>query len=328
MKKYPVLITIILLISLTVIAGYQYSPRFIQKLILSECKNCNLKMNPLYIGQNGLLCSEKVSFHFGDEKASLIKGDVQKVCFRLKFFDLLNGNYNVTKVIVTQPSVEMSETTLASQVKGNSSTHYPKLSIKNLDLSNGDFTYIDKSKNGMGKINITNIDVKMDQLSFFSKDADKTTTAKASGNISGGRVDLDIKSKIFKKPYESSLTLKIKSHELKPLNQYFDPVYGIKMSGKILNGDSQVQQKGKSIHSKTRFAFQGIKLDFKETKERSQWMAFFMDQGVEIAICNKNTDTPDQKIYKEATYDRKKESIVSFFLMGILQSALKVVCLS
>lgn len=295
--------------------------------IVANCSTCVLRVSDISVSfLSGELQLRNIQFTQGDPLFTEISVEIPVVTIQFSVTSLFSKQLNLASIQVESPIVVLTEGDgVYPENQESSSSQTWIISAKDLKISNGIFNYIREYPNNKSAlIHIAKIQGQIGP--WCSAKEDLITEAIVDGELEeSGKFLLNIQTPLFASKNNIKVDLNIEGLNLSDLNQYFLPSEGIELKGRLLHGSSSVSIREENLKAWVTAKYEHLDIDFKKTKKRTAWITFLSNlaESLKMPEANISDKTKDQT--RGVTLIRKpRESIVSFILRGMKDSALRV----
>ena len=333
-KNIVIICTSIVLGTLLLLVGqqvYLQSPDYLKDYLVkrfeSACDTCRLSIGSIDIRfLMGPVIFNDVRMEVGNSDITKYVATASQVVSHVNPFSFVNGQVNLRKVEVERPVVVITDGDGHSPPKKKEPGELKKFAIDEIKIRNGRFAYIRVVKGEAAKIQINDISGNISAFGTNKNYIDLETVAKTQARLEkSGSVDIEIKSKIFLRPVNIDLTLAIKDQNLSDINPYFDNNDGISLKGHLLEGKGKVSIRGRKSTSEVYAKYEGLKVEFRKTRDRGSIEAFFMRLGGNLFMDPSNKD--ERRFQQTEIVENQRgerDSLVKFILSGLKKGALNI----
>ena len=306
----------------------QIHDRLIQA-IKSECLDCKVT-----IGNVELSFFPRVvtlnDIHLYLEKRGdvVVNASLKKLVATISLRPLLSHLINFQHITFTQPEVLLTE--YDGHSKNRPDDHGPEsiwnFRVAGAHITDGKFTYHREHAGKVASIRVKQINGNIDELGSTTELRDKL----ASGHIAAvlensGIVDLTVSPMLFSKSIHVNIELGVNELKLDEVNAFFNPGYGVVLTGFLKMGRSSILVRGENLHGWVRAQYDHLSVKFKKTKERGGISAFFSTIASSMKVDHKNTTSKKSDQIRTIEIARTPgEVLIPFIFRGMKEAALKV----
>lgn len=302
------------------------------QLVLSieeACRRCTLKIssatfNPL----TKFFSLGLIEFSYLEKSSMELKADIENIQGEFSYMDLIRGRLNIHALVLDKPKVVLTNMYFSDKQETSSPAKKEsfKFMLPEVKVKDGSFSYIHKTKTSVARLNTSQISGHMEGLGNTDEYLEKSATCRLNGRVEkSGAVVLSVRSKVFKRPLEVDVDLKVKDQKLADLNTFFFDFEGFKLKGQLLEGHGQSHLRDIKIKTEVFARFENFDAEFSKTAERGPGGTFIMNLAKAIMYDSQNLDKSKRKQAKVVELQQEpNEALVGFILRSLKDAALKV----
>jgi hypothetical protein len=307
-------------LSLAVGAAWLYAGR--PHSLALGCSGCILEWRSMAITPSSLRLAG-LRFFLGRREATAIEGSSPLVTIRFRPISLWSRKLEIVALEIASPSVHVIE----GDERSSRSRERPlegsawRILAERTHAENGSFLYTRVYRGRTAAIRVSGIQASAGL--WDSAREELWTEGAATGLLEGtGAFTLTVKHPIFATETRATVDLKIAGLALGGLNEYFRPSEGIELYGALIRGHGFASVEGNKQKARVSAQYQGLKIQFFKTKERSGLAAFFSNLIGSQKLAKSSPAGKSRA--REVAIRRGDESMVSFLIRGARDSALRV----
>ncbi|MGE3262107.1 MAG: hypothetical protein AB7K68_10035 [Bacteriovoracia bacterium] len=194
--------------------------------------------------------------------------------------------------------------------------------IRGITFSDSTFTYEIREKGKFGRVRLDKIQASISALGTFPELKDQPVVGKAKARLEqSGQVDLEVEAPLFRDIPKVLVKLSLADQRLPELNEYFTPIDGVELSGRVIQGNASAEVDGKLLSAWADIRYEKFDVRFLRTKQRGGLKAFLSNIVADLKLDPKKVTADSKSV---GIHRRPLESMVSFVLRGLKEAALKV----
>lgn len=330
---WGIICSLAILVLVASIVIYEKAPTYLKNYLVqrfeSACDTCELNIENIQIHYLfGPIVFNNVRLQVGRPSITKYDASASKVTSHVNLFSLINSELNFRKIEVDAPVVIITDGDGHSPKKDNNEEErkLKSFAVDEIKVNRGAFSYIRVIKGQSAKLQVHDINGKVGAFGTLPGYLEKNTEADMRARLEkSGSVDIHIATEVFSKPLKVFIALAIKEQNLADINPYFDSNDGISLDGKLLEGTGKVWVTGRTLKSEVWAKYEGLKVSFKQTRDRSSLVAFFMRIGGNLFMDPSNKD--EKRFQQTEVIEHKRgerDSLVKFILTGLKLGALNI----
>ena len=312
-----VLVTLGVLTWAVILLPPKLSP-YLQSRFLESCQNCELRWESLRVRPTGVQL-RGLHFRSNSTRDTVITADVDVLHLVPTWAALRRGEVDLRSVTAWGAKVEVAE---GVRVDPPSPGGEARFAVRATELHNAHFRYQMRKANKVGAIEIDGIEAKIGAWGTLPDLRDRETSAEVKARLEeSGKIDLAIQAFVNAPDPQVKVQLALSGFPLARVNGFFDPIEGVRLSGKLARAESQVVVEGKRLRASADLTYEGFDLKFLNNEKRSGLTAFFSNILADIKLAETQKTRKRRAIVAER---QARESLVSFILRGMKEASLAV----
>lgn len=323
-------VVLIVLIVSTQVIVQRVIRRQLAAFIKEGCGSCTLSLDRIHLSMPFSLILEGVRLTGGDSKTTRVDAEAERIVARCTFRSLVSGNLHFKGIRIYAPYVVVTEGDLPSPPPGPEDGTRRIYAIEGMEVVNGRFTYMRVF--GAGRearkaiLHVKDIQASVGELGNTRELRDQMVRGQAKGRLenSGGFL-LTVETMLFSKVLQVGVDLQMAEQNLADISPFFQTSDGIKIAGKLYNGQSSTKIRGERLAGWVQAQYQGLDIQFEKTESRSEISTFF-DNLVKSVRLHSSTvgKKPADQIQNVELQRKASETLLHFILRGMKDAALKV----
>lgn len=322
----------LVLLALGMVLKEAVVPGLLRKRLVSavkvNCETCELSIGRVRLSLLPLALScGKVGFTQGTSGATVIHAEAARVYVPFSLSPLFKSRLRLGSIKISGSQVTVTEGDLYAPPSAQDGPARPlDLEIEGLEVKNSSFTYIREHAGRKGSLAVTRINAAIGPAGTSGRLREKDIEATAGGLLElSGQFKLQVRAKAFAKAPDVDVKLQISGQDLAALNAFFKPNDAVQLKGMLLEGRSEVAIRGARLKASSYVRYKGLKVRIKKNEERGAFSAFFQTFLASVTMGKQNAAGGDYDRTGAVDLERKpKETLISFTLRGMTESALKV----
>ena len=326
------LFTILILLFTGTAIGSFYLPDYLKAKIESEvpklCSKCQLKIGDLDVPlfQPGDITFHNIDFSYGEEGATQVFAKAALLDFHVSLRPLLEHHVRIQNLVVTHFDVTVVDGDKHSPPtpkKEDPAASEYDITVGPLRYLNGSFQYIRNHEGTTATLHVQDIN---GSLTSVDPNANRIIKGLLSARYErSGNAELEVLTNPFLKPLQVDVKLTVHDQDLSDLSLFFEPNAGVRLSGKIDEGEGVVSTVGDSLKATDWIIYEDLDAKLLRGKEHSGFVAFFENLGLGLAMQETNTELEKPLQTKSVELKQEaNESLISFILRGLKEAAMKV----
>jgi hypothetical protein len=329
------LIVLAVILLLLIICTQMIVTRAVQRQLISffneSCGSCTLSLDRVRLSVLPLsVILEGVRLSGGDPKTTKVDAEVERIVARSSFRNLIFRSLHFKGIQIQAPNVVVTEGDLPVPPSGPEEGTRRVWVIEGIEVAAGSFTYIRVF--GSGKevrraiFHVKDIQASVGELGTTPQLRDRMARGQAKGRLeSSGGFLLTVEAAPFSKVLKVDVDLQMTEQNLADMSPFFQTTDGIRLAGKLHKGRSLVKVREKKLTGWVQVEYDGLDVQYKETKSRGKISALFSNLVNSIklhrsTVGKKPADqTRDTELIREP-----REALIHFILRGMKEGALKV----
>lgn len=319
-------------LALGIVLKETVAPGLIRRRVIAavkeNCETCELSLGRVRLSLLPLaLGCGKVRFTGGTPNATVVQVEAGRVYLPFSLSPLFKSRLRLGLIKISDLRVTVTEGDLYSPPSVKDGSARPlDIEIEGLEVKNSSFTYIREHAGRQGSLAVTRINAAIGPAGTSGRLREKDIEATAGGLLElSGQFKLQVRARIFAKAPDVDVKLQISGQDLAALNAFFKPNDAVQLKGLLLEGRSEVSIRGARLKASTYVRYKGLKVRIKKNEERGALSAFFQTFLASVTMGKQNAAGGDYDRTGAMDLERKpKETLISFTLRGMTESALKV----
>lgn len=292
--------------------------RALRGAISEACPACRVDWDKLSLGVRGV-SFRNFTFETAPGEITVIAARIPYLDIGLRWKDVYHRRMIIRAIRAESPDVTIRE------IEGHnprSNAPPPAFAVEGVEITDATFTYEIREFGRFGRVRLDKIYATISGFGGLPPIVNERTTAKAEARLEGsGEVNLLVDALVFGPEPDLTVKLTLLRQQLAGLNEYFRPIDGVELEGKILKGNASAEIRGERLSAWADVRYEGFDIKFLRTRDRGGLKAFLSNIVADLKL-EETKRSPDGKA---VLVQRKKvESIVSFILRGLREAALRV----
>ena len=257
----------------------------------------------------------------------ILEAHLKSLVAQVSLRPLLSKLINFQHITFTQPEVVLTEYDGTTKEHPEETRDSPWVfRIVGAHIADGSFTYHKDHAGKVATIQVRQVNGNIDELGSTPELRDKLASAHVTAMLeNSGIVDLTVSPMLFSKVVHVNVELNINELNLNEINAFFNPGYGVKLTGYLKTGRSSILVRGENLHGWVRAQYDHLSVSFKKTKERGGISAFFSTLVSSMKVDKKNTASKKSDQIRTVEIARTRgEVLIPFIFRGMKEAALKV----
>ncbi len=308
------LIGIVLLATLVLTVGPGIAQSRLIEAVKKDCPDCTFEIASTKANFYPLaLVFSDVHFKSGRPEQTQIEMRLTKASVHL---DLSKVELDSLKVIVTEGDQPSPRTTEPDPGKGARAVF---LRISQVRILRSELIYSRVHAGRSAEIMLSDIHGQLDVANEIQ--------ASIKGRLEkSGSFEVDLKMPPTFKDSDLEVKLKILNQKLPELNAYFHPAEGLRLSGVLHQGVSQLTIQNHHLKAWVKIKYEDLDIHFEKTAERSRLKAFFSNLGKSIVLKTESIkNNPDPQADETVIKRTPDEAIFHFIFRGLAKALTKVI---
>lgn len=308
------------------------APGLVRRRLVSavkeNCETCGLSVGRVQVSLLPLaLTCTKVRFTGGTPNATVVHAEAERVYLPFSLFPLFKSRLRLGSIKISDSQFTVTEGDLYAASPAKDSPARPlDLEIEGLEVKNSSFTYIREHSGRKGSLAVTRISAAVGPVGVSDRLRDKDVAASADGLLEhSGQFSLQVRGRLFAKAPDVDVKMRIAGQDLAALNNFFKPNDAVQLKGLLIEGRSEAAIRGARLKADSYMRYKGLEVKIKKSEERGGLSAFFQTFLASVTMGKQNAAGDGYDRTGSVELERKpKETIISFTLRGMKESAMKV----
>lgn len=315
------------LAALLVFFGVNFASREIikQKILTfarENCRDCRLEMNRITVSLlRGVIHLEGTHLYYTDHAQIELEARISDTDIIASPLSILSRHVRIKRIHFEHPTFALKEYAKHHSNRHPASgkiTRQPTLStfqIDSVELHDGKFQYIGPTS---GKIQVSEIFARVSPFDTISLNELSPLQIQTSARLEdSGRFKLVLYFAPLSPTPHAYIDFSLHNQNLSELNRYFSKAEGLLLKGELVRGKSTMHIDGSRIEGQLIAIYKGLELKFTHSKLKNI--------ASSARIYSDDLKLPRlRRMRAILAYRKKDESLVSFVLRAMKESALKI----
>ena len=311
---------LILIFAVCLILPDLFLPK-IEAYVTTKCQRCTIDIADVDIlpGTDLVIYLNNVKFSYTPNDK--IEGQIHKIRIAIKWLPLLKDSYQIRNLAIGYTEVMYTDND-NNTVSTGAPPILPLIHIEKTEITNGIFQYLRSTKGTSALFVVRDIRAQLSPFSTSPNSKNEEVRLDAEGRVGySGHTKLNVKTFLWREAAHIDAALSVKDQSLGDLTEFLKENAGVSLSGKMLNGDANLQLRGLDLKTYLKASYQDFDIKIDPMYDRNQFTAFFMNLGAAIAMKKKSKGNTDEFVELKR---EPNEPIVGFMLRGLKEAAIRL----
>jgi hypothetical protein len=301
----------------------------LSQYLKENCPTCKFKADDITVSilDRGVKF-KGIAFSGWDPHYTAMYSKIDRLDILVDAASLFTDHWVIRKINIIRPTIEVVEGDLKypSEKERPISDESKKIVIHEINLRQGDFTYVRVHNGKRAPIHLEKIDIDVEKIGNTPELIDQPTKGVARAVLeNSGKVKIETAAIVFNKSPHIDTKINISRLDLDRTNRYFQTQEGVVLTGQLLEGQSEYSIRGKKFHGYVRAEYKDLDIQFEKNEERTALLAFFNNLVKTLKLRSENLEQKwrDQTSY--VTLEREpEETLLTLMFRGMREAALEV----
>jgi hypothetical protein len=320
LAKRLLLLVFVAVALFTVAGGFylrQKAEPLLRQKLAAACPDCRIDWKGFSLGISGLGFSD---LDFESPKGiSVYAVKARSLDIKLSWRQAYRGIVDIQAIDLDGADVKIME------IAGHNplgTGDKPIFAVRGINITDSTFTYEIREKGKFGRIRLDAIEASISPFGTVPELRDAQVVGKAKARLEqSGEVTLEVETPYFSPGTTALIKLSLNGQTLGELNEYFTPIDGVELTGKVINGNTSAEIKENFLSAWADIRYEKFDVHFLHTKQRGGLKAFLSNIVADLKLDPKQTQPNGKSV---GIKRHPLESIVSFVLRGLKEAALRV----